>query len=694
MSGSGRQGYGELLRMIKEEEPPRPSTRLSDSGQALASISAQRRMEPAKLATLLRGELDWIVMKSLEKDRNRRYQTANGLARDIERYLHDEPVEACPPSAPYRFRKFARRNKRALASVALLGLTLLTVLGVVAGSVGWVARDRATRRLAVDAELNLALNEAERFRVSGNYPQALSAAKRAEGLLADGAASQGLQERMRQVRKDLEMVLRMEEILFDLTSVKQDPLHFDFVKLDSEYAQAFRDYGIDVEALEPAKAGELIRDRPIRLQLALALDAWAEARRYTLSAPLHAHPQAKSWEQLLAAASAADPDPWRVRLRAVLQKRNREALVEVAAAGAIDDIPAVTLGLLGRALKDCGAIEQAETLLRRAQMRYPTSFWLNYDLAKTLGNEQPPRRDEALRFFSVARALRPDSRAVYAMLCYTLAQMGAWEEANAICQEAARVKADSAALHHNYGFALARKGRERQAIAEYREAIALQPDYAAAHFSLAAALENTGRLDEALKVREETLALMKARVGPDHPNTLTSMHNLAYSYASLGRHGDALKLHEETLALQKAKLGPDHADTLFSVSDLAWFLATAADPKFRNPARAVELAKQVVRQTPQDRNSWNTLGVAHYRAGEWKAGIAALKKSMDLRKGGDSFDWFFLAMAHWQLGDKEQARKWYVQAVQWMEKNKPKDEELGRFRAEAAALLGVTEKKD
>src|SRR5213079_1800266 len=91
--------FGEILRMIKEEEAPKPSTRLSDSGEALASISAQRHMEPDKLTKLMRGELDWIVMKCLEKDRNRRYETANGVAHDIERYLHDEPVQACPPSA-------------------------------------------------------------------------------------------------------------------------------------------------------------------------------------------------------------------------------------------------------------------------------------------------------------------------------------------------------------------------------------------------------------------------------------------------------------------------------------------------------------------------------------------------------------------------------------------------------------------
>src|SRR5581483_1382801 len=91
--------YAEILRMIKEEEPQKPSTRLSDSGQALPSISANRHTEPAKLTRLVRGELDWIVMKCLEKDRQRRYETASGIAADVQRYLNDEPVQACPPSA-------------------------------------------------------------------------------------------------------------------------------------------------------------------------------------------------------------------------------------------------------------------------------------------------------------------------------------------------------------------------------------------------------------------------------------------------------------------------------------------------------------------------------------------------------------------------------------------------------------------
>ncbi len=121
--------YAEILRLIKEEEPQRPSTRLSDSGEALASISANRHMEPAKLTRLVKGELDWIVMKTLEKDRNRRYESASAFAVDVQRYLADEPVQACPPSAWYRFRKFARRNKAGALMGASVALGLLLAIG-------------------------------------------------------------------------------------------------------------------------------------------------------------------------------------------------------------------------------------------------------------------------------------------------------------------------------------------------------------------------------------------------------------------------------------------------------------------------------------------------------------------------------------------------------------------------------------
>jgi tetratricopeptide (TPR) repeat protein len=129
---------------------------------------------------------------------------------------------------------------------------------------------------------------------------------------------------------------------------------------------------------------------------------------------------------------------------------------------------------------------------------------------------------------------------------------------------------------------------------------------------------------------------------------------------------------------------------------LAWLLATCPDEHVRNPTEAVALAEKAVKMSPPAGSFGRTLGVARYRAGDARGAVAALEKSLELgptglfrSPRGDSSEWFFLAMAHWHLGDKEQARKWYDQAVRWTEKNRPRDPELLRFREEAAEVLGV-----
>src|SRR5262249_38058184 len=139
----------EVLRVIREEEPPRPSTRLSSTAE-LPSIAAARGVDPAKLPKLVRGELDWIVMKALEKDRNRRYESASACTADVQRYLDDEQVQACPPSALYRVRKFVRRNRvPVVATLALLGVLLLLLALALASN---YQIDRAYKRLEVEQE--------------------------------------------------------------------------------------------------------------------------------------------------------------------------------------------------------------------------------------------------------------------------------------------------------------------------------------------------------------------------------------------------------------------------------------------------------------------------------------------------------------------------------------------------------------
>jgi WD40 repeat protein/serine/threonine protein kinase/tetratricopeptide (TPR) repeat protein len=154
--GVEQGGLLEMLRVIREQEPTKPSTKLS-TAEGLPALAANRGTEPAKLTRLVRGELDWIVMKALEKDRNRRYETANSFARDVQRYLADEPVLACPPSAWYRLGKFVRRNKAALAVICVIVWALVMAVVGLAVSNWLVARERDQKAQALsDREKALA----------------------------------------------------------------------------------------------------------------------------------------------------------------------------------------------------------------------------------------------------------------------------------------------------------------------------------------------------------------------------------------------------------------------------------------------------------------------------------------------------------------------------------------------------------
>jgi len=144
-----RTGYLEYLQAVREKEPPRPSTRISTLGDRLEDAARRRRATPRNLGRLLRGELDWIAMKALEKDRARRYETAEALARDVERFLRDEPVEAGPPSVSYRVRKFVRRHRTGVVAAALVLVALLA--GLAAATIGFMEARRKEREARIEA---------------------------------------------------------------------------------------------------------------------------------------------------------------------------------------------------------------------------------------------------------------------------------------------------------------------------------------------------------------------------------------------------------------------------------------------------------------------------------------------------------------------------------------------------------------
>src|SRR5262249_21674797 len=143
---------------IREEEPPKPSTRLTSSPGLLATAAAFRKTDSQKLPRAVRGELDWIVMKSLDKDRNRRFPTANGLAADVERFLKGEPVLACPPTLGYRMRKWTRKNKVAFATGSAVAAAL--VVGIALSS--WQAVQATIAKRETAAALGIAADERDK----------------------------------------------------------------------------------------------------------------------------------------------------------------------------------------------------------------------------------------------------------------------------------------------------------------------------------------------------------------------------------------------------------------------------------------------------------------------------------------------------------------------------------------------------
>lgn len=167
--------FDEVRRIIREEETQRPSTRLSTMGEQARSVTARARgnNDAKQLGQLMRGELDWIVMKALEKERSRRYETPNAFARDIERYLRDDPVEACPPSAWYRFRKFARRRKAILLAVSGVALLVFAAAGMLA-----VSNVRVSRALHKETEANAKLETTLERERRNSYAQRIALANR------------------------------------------------------------------------------------------------------------------------------------------------------------------------------------------------------------------------------------------------------------------------------------------------------------------------------------------------------------------------------------------------------------------------------------------------------------------------------------------------------------------------------------
>jgi eukaryotic-like serine/threonine-protein kinase len=513
-----QKGLLEILRVVREEEPPRPSTRVS-TANALPSLSAQRGTEPKKLAVLLRNELDWIVMKALEKDRTRRYETANGFAADVLRYLAGEPVQAHPPSTAYRLNKFVRRNRVQVMAAAAVSLAL------VAGVIG-------TSWQAIQAEQARA-----------------SEAKRAE-------AEKNAKE---EAVKNLAFAKKGNEILGSIFTGLDPKANYATV---GEMTQALKDnLKKAVQELEGSAIGDPLAVAEMQDTLGLSLLGLGDAdqaillfekaleTRKTKLGPDHLD-TLTSMSKLASGFRAAG----RLDLALPLCEETlklRKAMLGADHPDTLDSMNdlAIYYGKAGR--QDLALPLCEETLkLRKAKLGADHPDTLDSMNSLTIHYSKSGRLDLALPLAEETLKLRR-------------AKLGADHPSTLNSMNSL------AGCYHD-------AGKREMALPILEEILKLRkaklgadhPDTLRSMSTLAAGYSGAGKLDLALRLTEETLKLYKAKMGADHPHTLSSMNGLASVYKDAGKLDLALPLCEETLKLRKAKLGTDHPDTLISMMHL------------------------------------------------------------------------------------------------------------------------------
>src|SRR5262249_49905818 len=310
------------------------------------------------------------------------------------------------------------------------------------GGAGWVVRDQAVREAVLEEKVVEAVKQAAKFIEQEKLGDALAHAQRAEELLG-GSGPEALRAKVRQVRADAEMVRELDAIRLRQAEGKEGTM-FDLGGADAQYATAFRNYGIDAAALEPAEAAARVQDSAIREALLVGLDAWMQVK------PAKDPARAK----LRAVADGADDSAWRRAFRGAALTNDPQKLKALAAQEEALAQPPAVLARLGSVLEDAPLRRQAAALLRQAQQRYPGDFWINYNLGHVLifGAVRNARQlEEAVGYFRVAVALRPGSAEAHSILGLTFF----W------------------------------KGDAEKAIASYQRALALDPKFSIAHANLA-----------------------------------------------------------------------------------------------------------------------------------------------------------------------------------------------------------------
>jgi serine/threonine protein kinase/tetratricopeptide (TPR) repeat protein len=508
--------WHELLRLIREEEPPRPSARLSGS-DSLPSVAAQRQLPPIRLTRLLRGELDWIVMKCLEKERSRRYETASGLARDVERYLADESVEACPPSAAYRLRKLVRRNRGPLLLAATLAATPIVVIGALLAIRAEASRNRAAREARATASVAAAVRIArERTgeawlliddppRMNQSTEAAISALHRADEFVAGEPVSEDTRAQLDSARLDVDELARHTRLLVAGTNNRwrfADELNGQNVRsARADYCarqrEAMRQFGFDpvaepVEQAAQKVSGSRLRDPMLGFLLEWRSHVADDETKRRLS-------------QVVGGARRRAGGAY-ARWQVLVDLKDVPGLVAFATSPDALALPASLAGALGRDLYDARQLKAARTYLRAATERSPHDAHLHFELFRACRFSKPDGAYEALRHVAAACVLRPESALFQYRLgdCYDTLE--AHDLAIAAYRRSIALYPASALAYRSIGRALAKQNDEKGAMAAFEEASRISPNDPRCVLSRAMGLVALGRPAEGFQLIIDALA--------------------------------------------------------------------------------------------------------------------------------------------------------------------------------------------
>jgi eukaryotic-like serine/threonine-protein kinase len=603
-----KSGFDEMRRIIREVDPPRPSARVSTlNAEMLSTVSGKRHIDPRKLSQSLRGELDWIVMKALEKDRNRRYESASAFAADVERYLADEPVQACPPSVWYRVRKHARRRKVSLT----IGTLIASIVLIVAAAVGWIARDREVRQARTVAHIELILEDVDRLIDQREWPAALATAQRAEAALEGGDADAATQQRVSKVLADLRLVQRLQEpwLLESATTEAVPDGEVDVWNrsdVERAYARAFADARLEVDGVPAKQAAKKFSAHPaIVTELAEALTDWARLRRL-----LNDGNDDTTWRHLLSVADAIDRNSWRRRLRAAYrgnEKVAKETLRQLAESADVESLAPKSVVLLARLLRDHVSPDAATKLLLQLQQEHPDDFWVNWELAECLSRSRPKRLDEAVIFSHAAVALRPESPAVYNRLAVIFNLQNRVDKAIASCRKAIAINPRYLLAYLNLGGLLKKQGNLVEAVSWYRKGIAINPRYSALHNNLGIALVEQGKLEEAIAAYRKGIAV--------NPRHFRAYSNIGIVLEKQGKLDEAITSYRRSIELDP-RYAPAHYD-----------LGNALTAQ-RKPDEAVASYRKAIAIVPRFYAAHNNLGLALKDLGKLDEAIAAYRKAI------------------------------------------------------------------